>query len=138
MILSINLRTHHGHPGWLPLEPPSRLLTFTTKANENVEAYLGAKGLANNLPKGFSVNIRALQKEPWVFSKTLYLAASGLLLKPKDEKDGGEYHHTIELNQTLVCRALPSEGQWYAYIVVEPSKNPRYQYFPFLVDHENI
>jgi hypothetical protein len=97
-----------------------------------VTAYLGNYGHESSveLPQGFAVQKRALKREPWVFGKTLYLAASGMKLQAIN---GDAYHNQVELFHSLVCVALPWEGQWFAYIVVEASKDQRFKYFPVLV-----
>ena len=83
MILSLNLRTKHGCPGWLDLSPEekTKLLTFQARTNEQVVAYLGNYGHENDLPKGFAVQKRVLQKQPWCFGKQLYLSANGMKLQ---------------------------------------------------------
>ena len=96
-----------------------------------MEAYLGNYGHDNDLPRGFEVQKNALKKQPWLFSKQLYLAASGLMLQAKD---GGEYHIPIELKQSLVCVALSSGGELFAYLVVEASKDERFRYWPVMLN----
>ena len=94
MILSLNLRTDHGCPGWFVLSPEEKTkpLTFRTKTNENVTAMLGNYKHENDLPKGFAVQKRALKKQPFCFGKTLYLSADGMMLQAID---GNEYHIPI-------------------------------------------
>ena len=134
MILSIALATNHGCPGNFELEPPSKILRFQSKTNDQVEAYFGNVGLPDNkLPKGFAVKRQALEKEPWVFGKVLYLGAYGMILQAKD---GNEYHYPIGLKKKLVYRAIRYKGNYHAYIVVEPSKDPKYEYEPMTVSDE--
>jgi hypothetical protein len=137
MILSLNLRTEHGCPGWFVLtrEEKTKLLTFRSKTNEQISAHLGNYGHDNELPQGFAIQKRALQKQPWLFSKQLYLGASGMTVQ---SIDGNEYHSPIELNQSLVCVALSSEGELFAYLVVEPSMDVRFKYSPVLVNKEKF
>lgn len=131
MILSLNLRTEHGCPGWFDLSSESKTsqLVFRTKANDKVDAYLGNYGHENDLSKGFAVKKNVLKKQPWCFSKTLYLSANGMMMQAMD---GGEYHIPIELGQSLVCVALSVGGELFAYLVVEKSKDNRFRYFPVM------
>ena len=91
---------------------------------------MGNYGHENELPKGFAIQRRALEKQPWCFGKTLYLSANGMMLQAVD---GGEFHIPIELGQSLVCVTLSCGGELFSYIVVEPSRDERFKYFPVLV-----
>ena len=133
MILSLNLRTEHGCPGWFALSEKenTKPLTFRSKTNEKINAYLGNYGHENDLPSGFAIQKSALKKQPWCFGKTLYLSANGMMLQARD---GGEYHIPIELDQSLVCVALACEGELFAYLVVERARNDRFKWFPVIVE----
>jgi hypothetical protein len=133
VILSLNLRTEHGCPGWFALSPEEKTkpLTFRTKVNDRVTVIMGNYLHENDLPKGFAVQKRALQKQPWLFSKQLFLGASGIMLQAID---GNEYHIPTELGQSLVCVALSSGGEWFAFVVVEPSRDQRFRYWPVMVN----
>ena len=133
MILSLNLRTDHGCPGWFNLSPDEKTkpLSFRTKTNENIKAYLGTYGHETALGKGFSVQKRILSSPPWSFGKKLYLEASGMMMQAKD---GGEYHIPIELGQSLVCVALPNNGEWFAYLVVEAARDERFKVWPVMLN----
>ena len=132
MILSLNLRTEHGCPGWFVLSPEEKTkpLTFRTKTNDRVTAIMGNYLHENDLPKGFAVQKRVMKSQPWCFGKTLYLGASGAMMQAID---GNEFHVPIALGQSLVCVALPSEGELFAYLVVEPSRDERFKYWPVVV-----
>ncbi len=133
VILSLNLRTEHGCPGWCALSEheTTKQIIFKTKTHEKIPAYLGNVGHENDLSKGFAVQRRALKKQPWCFGKVLYLAASGMMVQALDAR---EYHVPIELRQAMVCVALPGNGTGtlYSYIVVEPSM--RFKWYPVFID----
>lgn len=136
MIVSINLKTEHGTPGWLSLDKSgkSQRITFRSKTNEKIEAYLGHfdHHSDNGLPIGIPVKKSALKREPWIFSpKTLYLSASAMMMQ---SNKGEQFNHQIELGHSLVLCALASGNDLYAFIIVEPSTDERYDYWPVLVE----
>jgi hypothetical protein len=133
VILSLNLRTEHGCPGWFVLskDEKTKPLTFRTNTNERVHAFMGNYGHDNELGNGFSVQKRAVNSPPWSFGKRLYLEASGMMMQAKD---GKEYHIPIELGQSLVCVTLSCGGQLFSYIVVEPSRDERFRYWPVMLN----
>lgn len=132
MILSLNLATESGTPGWVSLEPPAKAVYLKTATNENIKAFLGNIE-DNGLPKGYAVNINALTKAPWQFAKSLTLKASGFTIQAID---GGQYHQQIPLDKQLTYRGIVHEEKLYAYLVVERSTDGRFFYYPVLANRK--
>ena len=132
MIVSLNLVTDTGTPGWIALEPPAKMTLFRTKTNERVEAYLGntSKTEDNNLPKGYAVNKKALAKPEWAFTKPLYLNVSSFMIQAGS---GEQYHHPVPVDQVMVFRGITHNHNLYAFMVVERSEDPRYRHWPVFV-----
>lgn len=130
MIISINCTNEHGIPRSVELNPPSPVVTFITKTNEQIEGFLGNAGRTDVLPQSFSVNKKALVKQPWCFGKTLYLTAQSFMA---ESLDGNQYHHPVNIDDTMMIRGLVLEDNVYGYIVVEPATDPRYRWWPVLV-----
>ena len=130
MILSINCTTANGIPRNVDLVPPSPRVSFTTKTNEVIEAYLGNSGITEQLPNGFAVNQSALPKEPWCFSKMLYLKAHSFMA---ESLDGKQYNHMVDIDQEFLIKGLLFEEDYYGFIVVGPSTDPRYRWWPVMV-----
>ena len=132
MILTLNLATETGTPGWINLEPPAKAVYFRTATNENIKAYLG-NIQDNGLPKGYAVNMKALNKQPWQFAKPLTLKADGFTIQAKD---GHQYHQQLPVDKQLSFRGIAHEGDVYAFMVVERSADTRFFYYPVLANRK--
>jgi len=112
------------------LVAPSPMVQFVTKTDERIEGYLGNLGRTDTLPYGVSLNKQALQKTPWCFGKTLYLNAHSFMA---DSLSHEHFNHMLGIDQVLVVRGIICEDNYYGYLVVEPSKDPKYRWQPVFV-----
>lgn len=48
--------------------------------------------------------------------------------------DGNQFHHPVAIEQVMFVKGLLFQGDYYGFIVVEPSTDPRYRFWPVLVD----
>jgi len=129
MIVSLNLITDTGTPGWVDLEPPAKYALFRTNTNGKIKATLGNMA-DNGLPKGYAVTKAAIKKPQWQNAKTLYLHVSSFMAL---KNDGGQYHHLVPVCHELLFKGIQHEDQWFAFMVVDKSTDPEYRYWPIPV-----
>jgi len=127
MISEIGIVTERGVPVVIPLHPPSQKVTMLSPLKENVKCYLGTWGLGTPLPEGFTVKRNALVKMPWAFGRKFLLPVNHMSIQ---QTDGHLYNYQFALQSALVTKGIRWNDNWYCYVVVESSKDPRYRLFP--------
>ena len=127
MIVSLSINSDTGVPCTVALMHPAPRAVFVTKTNEKIHGYLGYDGDSDGHRKGFSVKDTALQHEPWCFAKTLYLPVHSFMAQ---SNNGSQYNHMVDIDKVMLVKGLLLNGDYHGFLVVTPSTDPRYRWWP--------